>query len=132
MKIYTSYFGKIKQLQENDIVPIAICCYPPKQLSIPNISYVAPTKEILNNYKGNTTLYTEKYTKEILDGFTSKSLDIFLSQLNVYGNGKDVALCCYEKPGDFCHRHLLADYLNRTYNLNIEEFENKLNVDPLF
>ena len=25
---------------------------------------------------------------------------------------EDIALVCYEKPGDFCHRHLVADWLN--------------------
>ena len=23
----------------------------------------------------------------------------------------DIALVCYEKPGDFCHRHLVASWL---------------------
>lgn len=25
--------------------------------------------------------------------------------------GKDIALICYEKPTDFCHRHLVAEWL---------------------
>ena len=25
----------------------------------------------------------------------------------------DFALVCYEKPSDFCHRHLVADWLNK-------------------
>lgn len=24
-----------------------------------------------------------------------------------------IALCCYEKSGDFCHRNLLTEYLSR-------------------
>ena len=24
-----------------------------------------------------------------------------------------IALICYEKPSDFCHRHLVADWLNK-------------------
>ena len=24
-----------------------------------------------------------------------------------------IALVCYEKPSDFCHRHLVADWLNK-------------------
>lgn len=27
--------------------------------------------------------------------------------------GHDIALVCYEKPTDFCHRHLVADWLNK-------------------
>ena len=25
----------------------------------------------------------------------------------------DICLICYEKPSDFCHRHLVADWLNQ-------------------
>ena len=25
----------------------------------------------------------------------------------------DIALICYEKPSDFCHRHLVAEWLNQ-------------------
>ena len=25
----------------------------------------------------------------------------------------DIALICYEKPTDFCHRHLVSDWLNK-------------------
>lgn len=25
-------------------------------------------------------------------------------------DGKDICLICYEKPNDFCHRHLVADW----------------------
>lgn len=26
--------------------------------------------------------------------------------------GEDAVLLCYEKPGDFCHRHLVSQWLN--------------------
>ena len=32
-----------------------------------------------------------------------------------------VALICYEKPSDFCHRHLVADWLTKN-NINCEEW----------
>ena len=35
---------------------------------------------------------------------------------------KDIALCCYEKPTDFCHRHLVAEWLNNNTDENIEEW----------
>jgi uncharacterized protein (DUF488 family) len=32
-------------------------------------------------------------------------------------------MLCYEKPEDFCHRHILADFLNEKLNLDIKEYE---------
>lgn len=33
-----------------------------------------------------------------------------------------ICLICYEKPGDFCHRHLVATWLN-LYLFNVEEMK---------
>ena len=29
------------------------------------------------------------------------------------GGREEIALVCYEKPGDFCHRHIVADWLDQ-------------------
>ena len=47
---------------------------------------------------------------------------MFLTNIERLANGKDVALCCYEKPGDFCHRHLVAKWMNEKLGVQIEEF----------
>ena len=53
--------------------------------------------------------YTERYLQQ-LDKFNENIIGV-----SKYFNesGKDYILLCYEKPGDFCHRHILADYINR-------------------
>ncbi len=33
---------------------------------------------------------------------------------------------CYEKPGDFCHRHLVADWLNAYYKSEREKNEKRI------
>ena len=38
-------------------------------------------------------------------------------------DNRDIALLCFEKPSDFCHRHLVASWLNETMHLNIKEFQ---------
>ena len=62
--------------------------------------------------------------------FLAKYLNIgrenILRELERLSGGKDVALICYEAPGDFCHRHLLVEYLNNNHNTNIREL--KLNL----
>ena len=45
--------------------------------------------------------------------------DTVLQELSAMTGGQDFALVCYEKPGDFCHRHLVAEWLG----LNGEEIE---------
>ena len=39
-------------------------------------------------------------------------------------NGKNIALICYEKPSDFCHRHLVAEWLNDN-GFKCEEWRSK-------
>ena len=34
-----------------------------------------------------------------------------------------LVLLCYEKPTDFCHRHLFAEWLSQKAGIKIEEFQ---------
>ena len=45
-----------------------------------------------------------------------------VSDLKTLAGDKDIALVCYEKPGDFCHRHLVAQWL-RDAGYSVEEWE---------
>lgn len=36
---------------------------------------------------------------------------------------KDVVLLCYEKTGDWCHRHILARFLNEQFDLGVTEYK---------
>lgn len=124
MKIYTSYFAKEKELKSKGLVCVSICAFPPKWFSGFNFINVAPKQDILLDYKKDQDKdkYIRRYYHEVL-----KNLDIedFISTLEKISKGKDVALCCYEKSGDFCHRHLLARYLNIKGNFHITEYETK-------
>ena len=43
-------------------------------------------------------------------------------ELYEMSGGKDIVLVCYEIPSDFCHRHLVADWL-RERGFDIEEYD---------
>jgi uncharacterized protein (DUF488 family) len=46
-----------------------------------------------------------------------------IEDLQKIANTKDtdkIILLCYEKPGDFCHRHLVADWLTKNGLKTIE------------
>ena len=118
MKIYTSYFGNAKKLHEANVEMVNIARYKPRYFNGFSLLAVAPLPFML---KDDMTVeqYVEHYNRLVL-----KPLDIerFLQTLESLCGGKDIALCCYEKPGQFCHRHLLAEWLNEHGGLDIKEF----------
>ena len=119
MKIYTSYFAKGKTLRAQNIVLINIALYPPPNAKCANLQCVAPTHSILFDKYKTDDRYTHRYQKEVLDKLDAHKV---LEQIIRLSNGRDVALCCYEKPDDFCHRHILAEWLTEKTGVKIEEF----------
>ena len=132
MKIYTSYFANLKNLEKDDIVPIGICCYPPKWFKGPNLRAIAPSTDILEKCKSSHAEYEKRYRAEVLSLF--KDANILLERISFISGGKDAALCCYEKPSDFCHRHILAKWLEEQTGIKVEEFEKteETKINPLF
>lgn len=120
MKVYTTYFGNLRNLDLN-IVPISICAITPNFFKGIVYSDVAPTKSILKQYKlfKNKKVYTERYENEVLN-----NIDIhkFYEDLSILSEGKDVALVCYEKAGDFCHRRLLAKRMEEELGIIVDEY----------
>lgn len=43
--------------------------------------------------------------------YNQLDFDVIMRELSELSEGKDVALICYEKSSDFCHRHLVAEWL---------------------
>ena len=103
--IYTSYFAKYK-----GEAGVAICKYMPKwELKYPIEWYpqLAPTAEILINWKSSKqdkaaeAEYTEAYKRDVLS-----KLDVN----KVYEELDGKVLLCYERPDQFCHRHIVAEW----------------------
>lgn len=80
-------------------------------------SIVAPYKD------GNISEeeYTIRYVK-LLEG-RRPSIDRAVRRLETMSalQKKTPVLLCYEKPGDFCHRHILAKWLRKNYGVKVEE-----------
>jgi len=58
-------------------------------------------------------LYIKNYQKEVLDK---------LNPQQVYEElGEDAVLLCWEKTGQFCHRHLVAKWLEKELGVKITE-----------
>ena len=52
----------------------------------------------------------------------SQDANQVVKQIEMLSGGKDVALCSYEKPGDFCHRHILAKWITENTGIEFTEF----------
>lgn len=108
-KIYTSYFANLKNLP-SDVVPISVCLYPPSWYDGIVFKKLAPSQQLLNRFKSKDVNIKdiEEYFKQINQ---YKQSDI-VKELFSLSNNKSIALVCYEKPLDFCHRHFIAKWLN--------------------
>ena len=111
--IYTTYFAKLKKLPEN-IIPIAICAKPPNGYTGPVYRRLAPRYEILVKYKANRDQaeFTENFIGQVLNQLNpARVVAELYYQLGLAPNACDIALVCFEKSTDFCHRHLVAEWL---------------------
>lgn len=110
-KIYTSYFGNLPKLKKKGIKPINIALFPPKWYDGDELQNLTPDSTIFNGYKEN--IITEERFKKFYE-YKIKQLgkEKILKMIEDIADGQDVALICFEAPGCFCHRHILADYLD--------------------
>lgn len=118
MKIYTSYFAKAAILRKAGIVPIGVALWPPRFFRGISMKQVAPRRYMLDDRLTDEE-YIRMYRNDVLRLVDARS---FIQDLERASRGVDVALCCFEKPGDFCHRHILAKWLNEQTGIEVSEF----------
>lgn len=121
MRIYTSYFGKLKRLLQAGIMPVSIAAKQPAWASIGSYSALAPHPSWLQ-------LSREEYTQLFCAKLGKMSPDQVLRDLAAMSDsagGPDIALLCYEAlrdPLEWCHRQMVAEWL-RGAGVHIVEFE---------
>ena len=122
--IYTTYFAKLKSLPK-DITPISICGWPPAGYSGPEYRTLAPKYDFFKQWKetGDNNFYIKCYNEQVLSKLNPDRVvaDLYF-QINKAPNSCDIALVCYEKSEDFCHRHLVAKWLN-THGFECREYD---------
>ena len=69
----------------------------------------------------NTKFYIQEYYKKVLSQVDIEEL---------LKDEKDPILLCYERGQDFCHRHVLAEFINIRYGIDVEDFiiDENLNI----
>lgn len=118
--IYTTYFAKLRSLPEY-IVPISIAGKAPAWYNGLQYKQLAPKYSFFREWKktGNNDHYIEHYRDEVLSDFDPHIVE---SELHIEANSEFIALVCYEKPSDFCHRHLVAEWFNKA-GIRCEEWD---------
>jgi adenylate cyclase len=111
-RLYTSYFNSTEWDKEN---AVSIAGKSPSWYMGTEYKKLAPKFWFFEKYKTDRDelFYTEQYYKEVLDE---------LDPEEVYNDlGQNSVLLCWEKPGEFCHRHLVADWLTKSLGVEVKE-----------
>jgi hypothetical protein len=111
IEIYTSYFANYKK---EDAVSIAFST--PNWFKGEEYKKLAPPKKLLYDYKSGLVdekKYREIYSKEVLNELNPSEI---AKELN------NKVILCYEKPEDFCHRRLVAEWLENNLDIKVNEF----------
>jgi len=111
---------------------VAICLYPPYDWNGATFPALAPPRNLffaIKNKQITWEQYKESYRKEVLDKLDAQS---------IYNTLKDNVLLCWEKDNTFCHRKIVADWIEEKLGIKVEEWnisdetENFSKNKPLF
>ncbi len=129
-------FRKSKKMPPN-VIPISICGKAPDWYKGIQYKKLAPKYGFFMEWKKNhdNDYYIEHFNSEVLSKLNYKIVSADLHLFVPYEireqlqdnlcNSPDwhIALICYEKPSDFCHRHLVAKWLSDA-GVKCEEWAN--------
>ena len=111
MKIYTGNFANLKKYV--GLHPISI--------ALSSRYFNGSVYRTLNpdwGFKNDPEpLYTEKFNAKLL----KLNRENVIKELSIISGSEDVILLCHEKAGNFCHRNLVAKWLE----MDVEEFNTK-------
>lgn len=127
--IYTSYFAKLKSFPDN-VTPISICAKAPSWYGGLQYKKLAPKYEFFMKWKENhdNDYYIKCFNEQVLEPLNAmdvlyeiyellpekeKTIWKMTNCLPWINPHVHIALICYEKSSDFCHRHLVANWLNK-------------------
>lgn len=109
--IYTSYYARARSFP--NFVHIRVSTPSPKwyPFNTECLPELYPGFNLVNDLKtGRIT--EEEYTRKYEEKLSHLDKAKILHKILELSNGKDALLLCYEKEGDFCHRHIVAKWLD--------------------
>lgn len=138
--IYTTYFDNLENLPEN-IIPIAICGKCPENYKGLKYPKLAPKKKFWLEWEQNkdNEFYKKHFKEEVLDNLNvveclhelydllPNKEELLKARCLPWDNSNiSIALICFELPEEFCHRHLVADWINEYFHcVIVQEYYKK-------
>lgn len=121
--MYTGYYSQLKKYLADGLYPVSIAGKCPDWYHGAEYKKLAPKWEFFNewkngSHKGDNDYYIKHFNEEVLDKLRAEDV---INDLKQFGLLQNIILLCYEKPTDFCHRHLVADWLNKN-GLYVQEY----------
>lgn len=123
--MFTGYFDKLKDYQKAGLTSVSIAGKCPSWYHGAEYKKLAPKWSFFNewkngSHKGDNEYYIKNFKELVLDKLDPAQVVKELEEFT--GVSKDkIILLCYEKPDDFCHRHLVADWLSAYYEAEREK-----------
>ena len=111
-RLHTSYFNSTEWDYDN---AISIAGKAPAWYIGKEYKLLAPKYWFFEKYKkdGDEEFYKKQYYEEVLKDLNPSAIYDDLGQGSV--------LLCWEKPGEFCHRHLVAEWLQMSLGIDVKE-----------
>jgi len=111
----TSYFANKKAAVDQNSVSIARWT-PRWWKSQRRYIALAPTVALLRLYKAGLPWdeFVKEYQRDVLDKLNPAKVAADL--------GPDAILLCWEKPGDNCHRRLVAEWMEKQLEIKMPEY----------
>lgn len=103
-KVYSSYFAKASKIIPDKML-ISIAITTPDNWHGEYLRELRPPVSLLYKYKNNlidTVEYERVYRAEVLN---------WLDASEIANKLKGKVICCWERSGCFCHRHLVLRWL---------------------
>lgn len=107
----TSYFAKYKEKNG-----ISIARSTPKWFSNGIENRLFPTWKMIHGIKNgiiSDKIYEEMYREEILNK---------LNAFDIYEKYEDSVLLCWERIGEFCHRRIVAKWIEEETGFKVDEY----------
>jgi len=111
--VKTSYFARIKSRDDLNLVSISRTA--PPGWNHKQFKKLAPDWEALKAFKsnGDEERFTNYFKKFILDELDAEKV---LAEL-----GEDAVLVCWEGADKFCHRRIVAEWLEEQLDIEVPE-----------
>lgn len=117
-RIQTSYFGQLKKLRDAGVIPISIARGTPPWFGPGNRELrLAPTREALR--KGTHEEYNALFFPQLYAMDPQQIVDEILENAP---ENSTIALLCWEKPGELCHRRYVAEWIETHCGIVVPEW----------